>query len=245
MRIGLGLAITDKQKAGAPAEPPAPTYHLNFDGVDDKIVIPAVASLNNLPLGDFTVEWSGQFPRDEYVLIIGKLDGDGFTRGWAATNWSYGGSKNLQFAVIGDGGNGWIEHSYTLLDDNIHHYEFSWKASTKDIRLFVDGVEFTKVSDFILPITSYLDDSAYDVAIGGYIEYDGYNINGSFNWLRVANIIRHTSNFTPPSLTACPPDDANTVLRLALDEGTGSAVGDTSGNGNNGVITGAAWQVDS
>jgi hypothetical protein len=214
-------------------------YHLNFDGVDDAIVIPASASLNNLPLGDFTVELSGIIndPAAGNAPILEKFDPDTFG-GWFLQ--VVGATNVLSFTVTADEWNGYYDFSIPIPTGE-NNIEIVWKADTRTALFFVNGVAVSATSD-IATGTSLDDDSPGDLQIfTSGLEW----ALGQLNWVRIFNIARHASGFTPPSLTICPDADANTVLRLALDDGSGAVAEDTSGNQNNGTITGATWEQDS
>lgn len=231
------LTYVRRRKAGAIS----PTYHLNFDGVDDKIVVPASTSLNNLPLGDFTLEISGVVASLNSGEILCKCDSN--EQGWDFYYNSI--SKQLFADVTGDDWGGYSSFIYDVDLSGVHHLELVWYIGTKSFKLFCDGIEESYSDYFIEPYASYDDDSLSDMSIG-FSKYESAHIysNGKYNWLHVSNIARHTANFTPPSLTVCPAADANTVLRLALDEGIGTTANDTSGNNNHGTITGATWEAD-
>jgi len=62
-------------------------------------------------------------------------------------------------------------------------------------------------------------------------QYPSYS--GWIDELRVSNSIRYSTTFTPPTLPFTT--DANTVGLYHFDEGTGNAVGDSSGTGSNGT----------
>jgi hypothetical protein len=223
---------------------PTHTYHLNFDGANDKIIVPQAASINNLPLADFTVDFSAAIPQNNTGYIIEKTSS--FFEGWEI--YTYGNSSlGTYFTVTGDDYGAYVVAFFDLpANGATHHYEMAWKQATQTIKVFIDGAEVTYRSNGNGgdPISVYDDDSATNILIGNHTEAGLNPLDFNLSWLRISNIVRHTSNFTPPSLTTCPAADAHTVLRLALDEGSGTTATDTSGNNNNGTISGATWEVD-
>ena len=220
------------------------TYHLNFDGgVNDKVIIPAAAPLNNLPTEDFTVEFSVSdlVITENYHIVFSKMSE---ASGWAV-NFANQGGLWIELTIYTDATELDYYDFWAPISGYGQHYELSWDAQSKTMSMFEDG-EPLFVEDFgTNPVTSYSDDADGDLEISfdSYFEYP-HGLIGSLYWLRVSDVIRHTSNFTSPSLTECPADDENTVLRLALDEGSGATANDTSGNNNNGTITGATWESD-
>lgn len=235
-RLGATPVFVVGSEAGDD-EAPVPTYHLTFDGVDDKIVVPASASLDSLPLGDFTVEWAGRALGNN-KLIVGKTNLT--NAGWGA--YVYNGPR-LYFSVIYDGWDSEGGADYPPISDEVHHICGVYTAATHSWKVFVDGVEAEVMNEYIYGSFEPYDDLSFDLTVMG-AEGAGSNPSGDLNWLRISNIARHASNFAPPSLTVAPADDANTVLLLALDAGVGTVAADTSGNGNDGAITGATWMTD-
>jgi formylglycine-generating enzyme required for sulfatase activity len=63
----------------------------------------------------------------------------------------------------------------------------------------------------------------------------------SLSTIRISDNIRYGSDFTPASFLT---DDANTAALWLIDEGAGSSIDDSSGNGWNGTVNGATWVED-
>jgi hypothetical protein len=69
-----------------------------------------------------------------------------------------------------------------------------------------------------------------------------YRLTGRIAEVRVSNIARYTAPFTPQIRFA---SDANTMMLLHFDEGSGTTAHDSSGNGNDGTLNGTVtWVVD-
>lgn len=221
---------------------PLSTYHLVFDGVDDMILVPKSSSTNNLPLQDFTVEFSsGPLPTGTST-VFEKTNSD--VAGWEIVTASSGANLKLELDVTYDAWESAFLPSIVIDNPNVsHHYEIVWIVGTHKTKFFIDGIEVAN-DDFGYgtPI-AYDDDSAEDLTIYGTNYFSSF-LDGKLYWLMISNTAKHTSNFTPPSLTVCPDADIHTVLRLALDEGNGTIATDSSGNENNGTITGATWEAD-
>lgn len=224
------------------------TYHLNFDGLDDNILISGSSSLNDLPLNDFTVELAGVIPNSDNGEVISKIDAN--SQGWDI--YTYQGE--MTFLFIFNNFNSEMFIGCILADNEIHHWEVVWIHDSATAKIFRDGIEMVystpiyifpeNTVQFLSDLDNLYTDALMNLGIGVAPTIAGSNIAIKVNWLRFSNIARHTSNFTPPSLVICPPVDANTILRLAFDEGTGTIANDTSGNDNSGVITGATWEKD-
>lgn len=221
---------------------------LNFDGVNDKIIIPASTSLNNLPTGNFTIEFvAGDFSSQTIGIIFNKsiLNASSFSKGMVSEYYKSGGDVYIDFFVTY--GNVSESAYFEAVLPNpltIRHYAFVWNASTYIVKLYINGIELSldNYSTPMPPSNPYDDDSAQNLIIGSLstIEFASMNLR----WLMISSGLKYTSSFTPPSLTLCPPAaDATTLLRLALDERTGTIAHDSSKNANNGLIVGATWQV--
>lgn len=67
------------------------------------------------------------------------------------------------------------------------------------------------------------------------------SVAGTIDEIRFSNIARHTTNFTPSQSEFTT--DANTILLYHLNEGTGTSVSDSSGNGHTGTLdaVGTFW----
>jgi hypothetical protein len=65
---------------------------------------------------------------------------------------------------------------------------------------------------------------------------------GNIDEVRISKVVRYTSSFRPQIRFNA---DSNTIALYHFDEGSGTVVHDSSGNGNDGVITGsAAWSTN-
>lgn len=235
IKLLLGLAGVTRGET-------SPTYHLDFDGTGDYVSVAASASLNDLPLGDFTVEMSAFFdaPLVSTPILASKYNGDG-TAGWSIYNSTSGGvlgfsvpyGDNFEFQTARQ--TLWAEYTQA------HHFAFVYTAAPRTMRIYIDGVEavYSAEQDDVGGV--YQTEAAEPLTI--FADAFGSDNKGNLYWFRVSNTARYASNFTPPSLLVAPADDANTALLLALDEGTGNPA-DSSGNGNAVTNSGATWVMD-
>ncbi|HVY32383.1 MAG TPA: LamG domain-containing protein [Polyangiaceae bacterium] len=104
------------------------------------------------------------------------------------------------------------------------------------VRLYTDGVKVGEQNGAIQP-----DSSNGPVQIGassrGTVRA---GLHGFYSDVRLSNVARYTSNFTPAAHLAT---DTDTIGLWKLDEGSGTDAADSSALDNPGTITGAAWQL--
>jgi hypothetical protein len=68
--------------------------------------------------------------------------------------------------------------------------------------------------------------------IGGLAGYGFFN--GTIDEVRISNVVRYTTAFTPP--TTFPAADANTIGLWRFDEGSGQTTIDSSSRANHGTL---------
>ncbi len=219
---------------------------LEFDGVDDYVLIPDSSSLR-LSSTEVTIEAWIYIPSNpvEGQFVIRKwIDADG---GWGSYVLSagdrisgYAGNKELQqyptwttMQTIAELG----------IEDKWAHVAFTWRketATSGDGHIFVNG----------LSVATALEPRGYSEALTiGYGDYPLYfarkadapsfssnYFKGGLDEVRISNIARTSFNLTTP-----PSVDDNTVALWHFDEGTGYTVHDASANANHGTVSGATW----
>ncbi|MEI6462755.1 MAG: LamG-like jellyroll fold domain-containing protein [bacterium] len=201
---------------------------LLLDGMNDSLTIPVAGSVGGLTA--WTVEfwansstWNATSPADERIMTLGGS----YLHRFGGLRWYLG--------FQGQGGlNPTIYQTSGYPSNNVwHHMAISYDGS--NVRTFTDGTLINTAAFVGTPYSAGTTISFYGVSNKFQFELDE---------LRVSNIARYTSSFTPqtsPFIT-----DANTKSLYHFDENgddprnTGKAI-DASGNGNNGTISGAKY----
>jgi hypothetical protein len=210
--------------------PAAPGFSLQFNGSTQR------ARFTPLPaMSSFTVEgW-----------VKRTADAGGYESVFSDASSNYG---QLTVGVYVDGGNfdcgsapadqfawayrrtdgGWFIQcsgvSATL--HTWHHVAVTREGATA--RIFIDGVLRATAPN---PPPASPSSGAFGLGNAGDAALEFFA--GLLDEVRVSNVVRYTSSFTPPSGTFAP--DAATVALYHLDEGTGQTLADASGNNRHGV----------
>jgi hypothetical protein len=201
---------------------------LEFDGVDDYIDVPTSSSMEYDD--DLTVEmwirWDGETSA-EWQWIMAHGD-----------HWSdYG----YRLQIFEDGYMGWWSHgatgglSSTPIDTGTWFHLAGVREGTT-WTIYIDGG-----ASHMVTTSSVHNGSGQDLWVGGSGDAPEYSFDGAIDQLRISNIARYTSDFTPEDTLE---DDGDVVMMWALDEATGSTATDSTANGNDGTISGAAWVED-
>ncbi|MBU0518793.1 T9SS type A sorting domain-containing protein [bacterium] len=128
-----------------------------------------------------------------------------------------------------------LEAAFTPVLDQWNHAAFSFDGATA--RLFIDGEMITQNLGYNSNPTN-----SEPLTIGGQNgNWWNRNLNGRIDEVRISDVCRYTSNFTPSTFF---DPDPNTVALWHFDESVGDVVYDASGNGHDGTISGAAWIED-
>lgn len=249
--LTLALLFLTTSVQAQPATPRGNGYSLRFygNGYGDIDRVKIKLDEPHRPIdvsGSFTLEWWMKASPQENPT-------DTCTTG--ADNWIYGnilidrdvygagdygdfgvslGGGRLMFGVSrGDIGAG-ICGATVVTDEQWHHIAVT-RRQTGQLRIWVDGKLDAQVSGPEGDI-SYRDSRITTYPNDPYLvlgaekhdagpEYPSYS--GFMDELRVSNVIRYTTAFTP---TTHPfPTDANTVALYHMDEGGGDELVDTSG----------------
>ncbi|WP_296753695.1 LamG-like jellyroll fold domain-containing protein [Roseiflexus sp.] len=181
---------------------------LRFDGANDEVRGGPIAGLG----GAQTIElWVRPAIGGQDSVIIAHSDD---VIGWALE--LNGGRATWWVASTA----GWraAQHPTALLANTWHHVAVTYDGTTA--RVFVNGAPGPAVTIGAIMQGPFL-------RIGGLAGYGFFN--GDIDDVRISNVVRYTSTFTPPS--TAHPADANTRALYRLDEGSGQTTADASGNG--------------
>jgi len=114
------------------------------------------------------------------------------------------------------------------LDGNWHHYAGTVSGGSL-LTLYIDGTNVWSGSYSVGDLSSVTS----DFVIGAYANHSQEFFNGTIDEVRISNTARYTSDFTPAtSFTS----DGNTVALYKFNEGSGTTVADSSGNGHTGTL---------
>jgi len=230
-------------------------YSLKFNGNGadvNRVIIPLENGSTtqypvNVGAGDFTVEtWikanysentSTSLDEDaRYSNIFYDRDSWGEQRGHVIGVTRSGSNLVVTFGQAGSGGS-WTSIATTsnIGDNNWHHVAVTRNQSTGLVRIFVDG---TQEASGTYDTTNWSFPAGHTVASGqdnqnlilGCEKHDvGYYFNGELDELRISDVVKYNSTFTPSRhLTV----DADSVALFRFDEGTGTSVACSANVGN-------------
>jgi len=216
-------------------------YGIEFDGINDNITHATFldAPPANVSISLWfcpTVTFDNTAVADEYLfnkINIAAEDraainldfGSGTLRFWSEYN-----NEGTLYAVT-------VQNSWTA--GTWYNYVVTFDGTT--IRTYVDGVV---EPDTETPNGLILNGAAADMFVGAYaaanMVFDG----------KIDEFVVYDGALTQPEITAnynagvgnyIPSDSTGLICQWHMEEGTGAATTDTSGEGNTGTITGATW----
>ena len=195
---------------------------MEFDGASNYITIPHSADF--YPSGDFTIEFWAKTSSGGYFGL--NLGGGGGSSGYIlllGTPYPF---------YIGINSGGFMgSPTGTVNDGSWHHFAAQREGS--DITLWFDGVVCGSGT-----LSGAINDPGNDFQIGAY---NSNYFAGMIDEFCFSNVARYPGTTTFVPATSFTPD-GNTVMYLKFDEGTGTTVADSSGNGHNATATGTpAW----
>ncbi len=216
---------------------------LSFDGVDDYVKVSDSASLD-FGTNSFTVEaWIKRADNDiNLAQVYGKRDG-GTTDG---AGWDFSIYDNKLRVDIRDGTNYVVKNPVgaTAIDENWHHIAVVYDRVNGIAKVYLDWQQDGSDVD-ISSVTGSVN-CIYDLRMGVRTTVDDGFFNGFIDNVRIYNRVLDSTEITwdyrHPST---PYDTTGLVLKLDFNEFTGDTAFDSSGQGNNGVIYGAKWTIES
>lgn len=190
-----------------------------------RINVASGVTIDDLHDGALTAEGWFRFPKtgtNQYLFFKGTVA----TAGWLAYLSTTGTFVGMVICATASA----TAISASRYDDNRWHlFKMTFDdGGDRKARLYVDDVLVATSSAGTGLVVS-------DAALDGYISNVAGGNTGSCGWVRWSNSIRGAGMI---SRIAPPAPDANTMLQLNMTEGAGTAVADSSGNGNNGTISG-------
>jgi len=205
---------------------------LIFDGTDDKVTVSDSQALNFGASDSFAVSaWLKTNSKTEQQHIINKKSGGAGWRMFLDTQ----GRANFEVSD-GEDTKAAIGAS-DLADDAWHLVEANVDRQGSVLRLFVDGD--LAASE---PIATVGDlSNAADLVIG--VDDTGTNYyTGAAAEVRISSVARHSTAYTPGIQQYS--DDADTVLLLHFNEGSGNKAYDMSLQRNDGALSGSPTWSD-
>ncbi|MDP2313448.1 MAG: LamG-like jellyroll fold domain-containing protein [Pseudomonadota bacterium] len=200
---------------------------LDFDGSDDYVNLPTFSGLSS-----YTYElWvdADSRPSGSEAMLVGTTCGQFL---WTSTGFHIN-----NFPSCNGGGSAYANWgiSYASWPAGWTHIAMVVSSSTS-AALFVDGTRVASVT-----LTSDSPSSTQHGGVGGgRVNGSGTNyfLDGRIAGVRISNTARYASSFTPESIFTA---DSSTVALYAMDEGMGTTLTDSSGNGQDGTVVGATW----
>ncbi len=191
-------------------------FALDFDGTNDYLRANAVTGV-----GPLTVEaWVRPDAANETGLVVLSAD-DNY--GWSLE--MANGQVVLWLSTTG----GWasVGNPAVLASGQWYHVAATYGGG--QARVYVNGVGGTAVAMGALT-------QGTSFRVGGLTGFPYFN--GAVDEVRVSNVVRYAGNFAVP--TAPYAVDANTLLLLSFDEGSGQVTADESASGNTATLGSAA-----
>ena len=219
---------------------------LEFDGVDDVVVVKSSPTLNLKGSASFSISlWlkstqSGAGDRGFGWLVDHRRNNDGMYAGH-----SIGDASGVIAARISDAGGNDVQISSTrnVNDGKWHHIVYVVDRYTQQIRLYIDNTlessdQISSVGTIETPVDLNLGGTAvpntemnfYDGALDQVRIYSGA--------LTSAEILHLYEEFVPQESTT------GLMGHWKFDEGAGSSSADSSGNGNIGILYGPTWTTE-
>lgn len=229
-------------------------YCLRFRGNGvgdiDRVKIPIDNPHNKLDVGQsFTIEFQMRATLADNPLGAGATSGnnDDWTLGHVIIdrdifgNGDYGdygislANGRIAFGVNNGSQSYTIISNTTVANDQWHHVAVTRNHINGQLAIFIDGLLDVSYVSGVTGNISYRDNRTTSWPNDPYLvigaekhDYDNTtypSFRGLLDELRVSNVVRYTSNYTPVNTFT---DDSSTVLLYHFNEGTGSVVNDSA-----------------
>lgn len=198
---------------------------LQFDGVDDYVIIPKGTSFDNL--AKFTVEfWVKFYDLSEVMQILRYWESGGhrvFSIAWFPTY--------LLCTYADSDVNPLKSKDFTFQTGVWYHIALTMDSVSDEMKLYIDGVLNNERTNLGSPQAS--DEDFY---LGGDAVRNQRYFDGIIDEVRISDFAR-----TSFDLTQAPSQDTNTVALWHFDESVGGMIYDETTNNNDGTIHGASW----
>lgn len=213
---------------------------LDFNATTTSVDCGSAAALDNLHDGAMTVEaWIK--PAGAGEGGFGRIFDKGFK--WAFYTISVTSTIRIHGFIDCATTNGEADSATALTADTWVHVAMTWDdASYTTPRLWINGEESSLVN--AVNRNGAIVSDAADVLYRGNRAAGDRTFDGEQGWARISNIVRYTATFETPDRFSPPAVDGNTVLLHPTDEGTGTALADSAGNGA-GTISNGSWTTQS
>lgn len=228
--LGLGVG---RSAVSAAAETP---YTIAFNGSTTQIERANTASLQDISAtASMTVEgwfFTSATTANQRFVVKGQVGGA--NTGWGL--WSL--SSQLYFTMFRTTGAVSAVAGAGTVPATWWHWAVTFDVSTGAMRHWINGTATGSAATFS---GTYKGDSTQTLYIGR--DTGGNYLTGAVGWVRVSNIVRYSSNFTPAPKCTPPATDANTLLLYRLTEGAGTVIADSSANTNTGTLANGTWSA--
>ena len=215
-------------------------WYVESNGSDTDLNCGSDASLDDVPLADFTIEgWSR---RDGNGVVYAQLFDS-----WNLAGTGPAGGTGLFIAYQNQAYTLYLYLCHATTDAAIYtstptpqgawfHWAFVWDVATKRPTYYLQG---SNASDSIQAgVGAYPSDAANNHKI----LHSGNCLPGAAGWLRISDNKRYTAAFAPPSRTSPPAVDANTIEQWNMDDGGGTTIAAQVNSNNNGTLSNGVWR---
>lgn len=201
------------------------THALSFDGVDDCVDIAS------------SIVPTGGSPKT--VSLWFKCTGSISTRQWLFYAGAESGTGRFCLEIeSGKFTSNWFSSSYSfsqaLVSGSWYHAVASYDGS--NVSVAVNGVVQSQVAA--------LSTGATVTTRVGIFASGAFPFNGIIDDVRVYNRDLSAAEFLAMFVNATPAPTNGLVGHWKFDEGSGTTAADSSGNGNNGTLSGPTWTTD-